>query len=229
MTARYATIHDHTVRDAFKELLPPAHQHRRRAPRLRARRSDRRSRMGQAQPLTGPRHPAQRLLRPAAPAGLPAPQRLSHLPGLPDHPRVPRHPPQTGRLQPPPHRPSRRRRPLPPGRQPPQGPDQPRTHHPRPRSPRERAAHMSRADNSHHLLRAAVARHDVSIERTRAVIQELDRTGQAVTVSAVARAAAVSRSWIYSEPELRDTIARLRATSVGSAPICPSRCATSNL
>lgn len=72
---------------------------------------------------------------------------------------------------------------------------------------------MSRVDNSHHLLRAAICRHDVSIERTRAVIQELDRTGQAVTVSAVARAAAVSRSWIYSEPELRDTIARLRATS----------------
>ena len=78
---------------------------------------------------------------------------------------------------------------------------------------------MSRADNSHHLLRAAVARHDDSVERTRAVLQELDRTGQAVTVSAVARAAAVSRSWIYSEPELRDTIARLRATSPSAAAL----------
>ncbi|MGA2474888.1 MAG: DUF6262 family protein [Acidimicrobiales bacterium] len=75
---------------------------------------------------------------------------------------------------------------------------------------------MSRVDNSHHLLRAAAARHDVSVERTRAVLQELDRTGQAVTVSAVARAAAVSRSWIYSQPELRDTITRLRVTSAAA-------------
>jgi hypothetical protein len=75
---------------------------------------------------------------------------------------------------------------------------------------------MSRADNSHFLLRAAAARHDVAVSRTRAVLQELDRTGQAVTVSAVARAAAVSRSWIYSQPELKDTITRLRATSTAT-------------
>jgi hypothetical protein len=75
---------------------------------------------------------------------------------------------------------------------------------------------MSRPDNSHHLLRAAVARHDVSVERTRAVLQELDRTGQPVTVSAVARAAAVSRSWLYTQPELRDSITRLRAASTAT-------------
>jgi len=75
---------------------------------------------------------------------------------------------------------------------------------------------MSRPDNSHYLLRAAVARHDVSVERTRAVLQELDRTGQPVTVSAVARAAAVSRSWLYTQPELRDAITRLRAASTAT-------------
>jgi Family of unknown function (DUF6262) len=78
---------------------------------------------------------------------------------------------------------------------------------------------MSRPDNSCFLLRAAVARHDVSVERTRAVLQELDRTGKPVTVSAVARAASVSRSWLYTQSELMETLSRLRvATAVrGSA------------
>jgi hypothetical protein len=72
---------------------------------------------------------------------------------------------------------------------------------------------MSRVDNSHYLHRAAAARHDVSVERTRAVLQELDRTGQPVSMAAVARAAAVSRSWLYTQPELKEAITRLRAAS----------------
>lgn len=72
-----------------------------------------------------------------------------------------------------------------------------------------------RADNSHHLARAAAARHDLAVTRTHDVLQELDRTGQVVTVSAVARAALVSRSWLYSQPELRDAITRLRTNGDG--------------
>ena len=81
---------------------------------------------------------------------------------------------------------------------------------------------MSHADNSHHLLRAATARHEVSIERTRAVLQELDRTGEPVTVSAVARAAAVSRSWLYTQPELKEAIARLRVATPPCGPTLPA-------
>jgi len=70
---------------------------------------------------------------------------------------------------------------------------------------------MTRADNAQHLQRAATARHDTTINRARAALEELDRTGQPITFPAVARTARVSRSWLYQQPELRDTIIRLRA------------------
>ncbi len=93
MTARYAQIHDHTVRDAFERYCRQRVNTDGDRRALRPRRPHGRRRVGQAQPLPGARQPAQRLLRPAASAGLPAPQRLPHLPGLPDDPGVPRHPP----------------------------------------------------------------------------------------------------------------------------------------
>ena len=113
MTAHYARVHDATIRDDVRPLPAPAGRHRRPAPRLRPRRAHRGRRMGQAQPVPHPRQPAQRLLRPAAAAGLPAPQRLPDLPRLPDHARVPGHPPPAGRHQPAPDRPRRRQRPVP--------------------------------------------------------------------------------------------------------------------
>jgi hypothetical protein len=72
---------------------------------------------------------------------------------------------------------------------------------------------MTRVDNSHYLHQAAVARHHGSVTRTREALQEFDRTGRTVTMAAVARAAGVSRSWLYSEPKLREAIAQLRASS----------------
>jgi len=80
---------------------------------------------------------------------------------------------------------------------------------------------VTRADNTSHLLRAAAARHDHAVGRARAAIDELDRASQPLTVAAVARAARVSRSWLYDQPDLRDAISRLRrerptATSVPS-------------
>ena len=47
---------------------------------------------------------------------------------------------------------------------------------------------MTRADNTDHLRRAAATRHD----------------------DAIARAAAVSRSWLYNQPDLREVIGTLR-------------------
>ena len=69
---------------------------------------------------------------------------------------------------------------------------------------------MSRADNTHHLRRAAANRNDAARDRARAVIEELDRAGRPVTFIAVARAATVSRSWLYNQPDLHATIVALR-------------------
>ncbi len=69
---------------------------------------------------------------------------------------------------------------------------------------------MSRADNSHHLQRAAAARHESAVTGARNAIEQLDRAGTPVTFTAVAGAAGVSRSWLYTETELRDAITGLR-------------------
>ena len=69
---------------------------------------------------------------------------------------------------------------------------------------------MTRADNTHHLAIAAAARHDATTTRARQAIDTLDRAGSPITIAAVARAASVSRSWLYRQPDLRATIMRLR-------------------
>ena len=80
---------------------------------------------------------------------------------------------------------------------------------------------MTRADNSRFVARAAALRHQQALDRVRSAIENLDRSGHAVTYSSVARAAGASRGWLYSQPELRDTIERLR-TQRPSAPAIPS-------
>ena len=79
---------------------------------------------------------------------------------------------------------------------------------------------MTRADNSHHLQRAAIERHDTAVARVRNAIEELDRIGTAVTFTAVASAAGVSRSWLYTQADLHDAITHLRHTTT---PITPTR------
>ena len=80
---------------------------------------------------------------------------------------------------------------------------------------------MTRVDNTPHLLRAAVARHHAVLDRARTAIERLDRNAQPITFTAVARAAHISRSWLYNQPDLRDTITRLRtrpsATTIPTA------------
>ena len=69
---------------------------------------------------------------------------------------------------------------------------------------------MTRADNTHHLQRAATARHDAALQRGRGAIEDLDRAGKTITFTTVARAAGVSRGWLYNQPDLRDAIIQLR-------------------
>lgn len=68
-----------------------------------------------------------------------------------------------------------------------------------------------RADNSHHVIHAARRRAHVTHRRAVAALRRMDNSGRPVTFDALAREACVSRSWLYSQPELRAEIERLRA------------------
>jgi hypothetical protein len=81
---------------------------------------------------------------------------------------------------------------------------------------------MTRADNSHHLQRAALARHDSAIAHARNAIETLDRAGTEITFTAVAHAAGVSRSWLYTQTDLRDAITDLRHTTASIALTRPA-------
>jgi hypothetical protein len=66
-----------------------------------------------------------------------------------------------------------------------------------------------RSDNSHHLIHAARRRRTDTLERARRTLHELGETGQRHTVTQIAAHAGVSRSWLYTQPELRDQLRRL--------------------
>ena len=63
-----------------------------------------------------------------------------------------------------------------------------------------------RADNSIHLVTAAQQRHELTRAKAIAAMHELDRAGAVLTFESVARHAGVSRSWIYTQPDLLDRI-----------------------
>jgi hypothetical protein len=67
-----------------------------------------------------------------------------------------------------------------------------------------------RADNSRHILQAARQRHELTRSKAIAALRGLQNRGAAVTFESVAAAAGVSRSWLYTQPDLRDDIIRLR-------------------
>ncbi len=77
-----------------------------------------------------------------------------------------------------------------------------------------------RADNSSHLIAAARNRHELTRAKAIRSLRELDRAGTPITFEAVARHAGVSRSWLYTEPDLRGEIERLREAT-GRAPTPP--------
>jgi hypothetical protein len=68
-----------------------------------------------------------------------------------------------------------------------------------------------RADNTHHLTDAARRRAQATRRRAVAALRSMDTTGLPITIDALARKAGVSRSWIYSQPDLRAEAQRLRA------------------
>jgi len=68
-----------------------------------------------------------------------------------------------------------------------------------------------RSDNSIHLTTAAKRRHELTRAKAIAALHELDRAGDPITFESVADHAGVSRSWLYTQTDLKDEIRRLRA------------------
>jgi hypothetical protein len=67
-----------------------------------------------------------------------------------------------------------------------------------------------RADNAAHLLAATRRRAKQTRERAVAALRTMDATGTPITFEALARQARVSRSWLYTQDDLRTEIERLR-------------------
>ncbi len=80
-----------------------------------------------------------------------------------------------------------------------------------------------RADNSHHVVAAARRRSQAARHRAITALRHMDDTGLAITVDALAREAAVSRSWLYTQPDLRTEVDRLRDRTRPSRAPVPDR------
>jgi hypothetical protein len=72
------------------------------------------------------------------------------------------------------------------------------------------------------LVAAAARKHDAAIARAGAALRELARAGGVINFQAVARAAGVSRQWLYQQPDLRREIEQLRSTSGNPGPAVPA-------
>lgn len=81
------------------------------------------------------------------------------------------------------------------------------------------------ADAATPLAVAAKRRHELTRSRAIQAIRELGRAGAAVTFTAVAGQAQVSRSWLYSQPDICQQIRQLREATGRSttAPIPASQ------
>jgi len=60
------------------------------------------------------------------------------------------------------------------------------------------------------LSEAAARRHELTRAKAVQALRELDRTGTPVTFAGVAQAAGISRSWLYTQPDISSQIRRLR-------------------
>jgi Family of unknown function (DUF6262) len=78
-----------------------------------------------------------------------------------------------------------------------------------------------RADNSRHVIAAARRRAGQTRQRAITALRRMDAAGQRITFDAVAREAGVSRSWLYTQDDLRTQIERLRQRHP-AAPAAPN-------
>jgi small-conductance mechanosensitive channel len=81
-----------------------------------------------------------------------------------------------------------------------------------------------RADNTAPLISAARRRSELTRAKAIRALRELDHAGTPVTFQTAARAAGVSRSWLYTQADIRTEIERLRdATQRAPSPPIPAR------
>jgi hypothetical protein len=74
------------------------------------------------------------------------------------------------------------------------------------------------------LSEAAARRHELTRAKAIQALRELDRAGAPVTFAAIATAAGISRSWLYTQPDISDQIRRPRGKTdgAGSAGAIPA-------
>jgi Family of unknown function (DUF6262) len=72
------------------------------------------------------------------------------------------------------------------------------------------------------LAAAAARKHDVTLARAGAALRDLDRAGGVINFQAIARAAGVSRQWLYQQPDLRREIEQLRTANGNPGRAVPS-------
>ncbi|WP_424862975.1 DUF6262 family protein [Streptomyces sp. MMS24-I29] len=72
------------------------------------------------------------------------------------------------------------------------------------------------ADRPHHLVEHAQRRHQQILDHAQQTLTDMADAGEPVTVALVARRAGVSRSWIYSQPTLRERIQQLQHVRAGT-------------
>jgi hypothetical protein len=76
------------------------------------------------------------------------------------------------------------------------------------------------------LAEAAARRHELTRSRTIQALRELDQSGIPVTFAGVAKAAGVSRSWLYTQPDISGQIRRLRKNTDGAGSVPAGQRAT---
>jgi Family of unknown function (DUF6262) len=67
------------------------------------------------------------------------------------------------------------------------------------------------------LSEAAARRHELTRSRAVQALRELNRAGVPVTFAGVAKAAGISRSWLYTQPDISNQIRRLRQQTANAA------------
>jgi hypothetical protein len=78
-------------------------------------------------------------------------------------------------------------------------------------------------DTAAPLALAAARRHELTRAKAVHALRDLDRSGKPVTFAAVASAARISRSWLYTQADIGDQIRQLRDSRPGTPSAVPVR------
>ena len=81
-------------------------------------------------------------------------------------------------------------------------------------------------DRSQRLAQVARERHEQTLKRARDALASMIGHGDPVTMASLAAKAGVSRSWLYTQPELRDQIEQVRRQRNEGSPNAASSTAS---